>query len=122
MSNDDMTKLKTLCQYLSKSVCKTPFLLSNIDRQHLPLCPAHQKSSLRTHCVLHVECFCVDIKHKNREILRDIVFTCILVKVLEHCVSWRHQNCKSSWDNVEKLGHRVQKMVPIEHFSCDTKR
>ena len=95
MSKDDMAKLRTLCLPFSisvsvKRVCRVPILLSNFDRQHLPLCPPHQYCSLRTQFVLQVEYFCVDVKHKSREILHGIVYTCMLLKVLEHCLSWLH--------------------------------
>ena len=79
-------------QYLSESVCKIPILRANFDRQNFPLCPPHQYSSLRIQLVFHVEHFCVAVKHKSRENLRDVVYTSMLLKVLEHCVSWQHDN------------------------------
>ena len=80
-------------QYMSKSFCKIPIFLSNFDSQHLPLCPPHQYCSpLRIQVVFHVECSCVDVKHKNREILLDIDYTCTLLKVLEHYVFWQNDN------------------------------
>ena len=84
ISKDDMAKFKILCfpfhspfQYLSRSVCKTPILLSNYDHQHLPLCPPHQFCSLQTQFILHAECFCVVVKHKSRENPHDILYTCV---------------------------------------------
>ena len=80
-------------QYLLKSICKISILLSDFDRQHLPLwCPPHQYCSLRIQFVFHIECFCVDVWHKSWEILRNIVYTCMLLKVLEHCVFWQYDN------------------------------
>ena len=79
-------------QYLSKSVCKTLFLLSNFDRQHLLLCPPHQRCPLRIQFVVLAACFCFDVKQKSRVILREIDYTFMLMKILERCVFWQHDN------------------------------
>ena len=70
----------------------TVTLLSNFDRQHLPLCPPYQYCSLQTQIVFHVECLCVDVKCKSPEILRDTNYTCMFLKVLLHCVVWQYDN------------------------------
>ena len=77
-------------KHLSKRVCKIPILPSNFDRQRLSLYPRHHYCSLRIQFVFNVECFLVDVEHKSQEILRDIVYTCMILKVLERCVSWLH--------------------------------
>ena len=54
--------------------------------------------------MFHVEYFSVDVKHKSREIVHGIVYTCMLLKVLEHCASWLHDSSNhlgtmlKSWD------------------------
>ena len=88
------------------NVYTTVFLLSNFDRQHLPLCPPHQYCWLRTQFVFHFGCFCVDVKHKSQEILRNTIYTCMFLKVLLHCVVWQCDNLNQpgtmlkSWDIV----------------------
>ena len=42
--------------------------------------------------MFHVECFCVDVKHKSQEILRDKNYTCMFLKVLLHCVVSQYDN------------------------------
>ena len=42
--------------------------------------------------MFRIVCFCVDVKHKSREILHGIVYTCKLLSVLEHCVFWQLDN------------------------------
>ena len=71
--------------------------------------------------MFHVECFCVDVKHRSREILRDIVYSCNLLKVLEHCVSWPHDNSNhpgtllKNWDT----GYNIR--FQLSPSSCDAK-
>ena len=67
-------------------------LLSNFDRQLLRMCPTHQYCSLRTQFVFHNERFCVDVKHKSQEIVRNTVNTDMLLKVLPHYVVWQYDN------------------------------
>ena len=96
--------LSSILHYFS--ICQKVFarFVANFDRQHPPLCPPQQYCSLRIPFVVHVACFCVDLKHKSREILRDIVYNCIFLKVFAHYAFWQYDNSdrfvifRKNWD------------------------
>ena len=69
--------------------------------------------------MFHVEFFCVDVKHKSREILRNIVYTCILLNILGHCVFWQYDNLNHPGIMFKNGDIEYNKMYQQNNASCD---
>ena len=91
MLKDDMAKLNTLCLPFSVSVSVKKCLQDPNSSLKLWSWTSSTMSStliLFAPNPICFPCWVFCVKRKSQEILHDKIYTCTLLKVLEHCVFW----------------------------------